>query len=678
MTHHRINTSYFHGGSASIFVFLLLLTTTCSAPIPGLDTFLTNQFRLDPKASNDSFGSLSSSLKRSLSSASSSHHFSSLSQSLLSLSVSVSLHVRFVGDSFPSSAATTFSSFISAAVTGDNFHVISPPPDSSTDHRLAVSHSLHLDASLSPPSLSSRLDTSLKSLIAGSTSSLRSQLLSVPYNSIDEIIKQEYEKEKHGDGGVYIYLISLGPQSKPYAYSYSHGDSSAGFTKCLGSIWTGKERYLWIDLSAGPVDYGPALSGDGVLPRGDFHPLAAFHGRPKSEKALLADLASLVYNAYQVLIVPSLRVPVYFEDSLVVQLIHIHGSETKDPNGLDFEFVKRTFMEEANNGGLLLGEQKLSFKSFSVNYRECPICSFAVSRGMNSYTSRFLFDNYTLIVSEYLDSKHMHRTLTESAEELRRAAGIHEEDDFARVLPVYVFDLDINTPLLIDRYHQSVAFRDMVIAVRTRGTQTVSDYTCNGRHVFVHTRDLERPLVGSILQSMWGVSSTHLTWSPRHNATLVDYTWSVGQTPFGPFSDISSLSFVQRDAAKRNVLLTSLNTTIASAVDIIDSAVAYGGDVNLLKQNRHSEFMQRWNLLKYKIEKSVSALSHNDFEMALFYLRSASHDLYSMHSVVYLASQEVEASLICFQDPPFPWGSVSVFGLGLMALGYVFCIILIL
>ncbi|KAF2533713.1 hypothetical protein F2Q70_00032175 [Brassica cretica] len=400
---------------------------------------------------------------------------------------------------------------------------------------------------------------------------------------------------------------------------------------CLGSIWTGKERYLWIDLSAGPVDYGPALSGDGVLPRGEFHPLAALHGRPKSEKALLADVASLVYNAYQVLLVPSLRIPVYFEESLVVQLIHVYGSEHKDPVGLDWEAVKGRFLEEANNGGLLLGEQKLSFKSYSVNYRECPICSFAVSRGMNSYTSRFLFDNYTLIVSEYLDSKHMHRTLTESGDELRRVAGIHEEEEFARVLPVYVFDLDINTPLLLDRYHQSVAFKDMVIAVRTRGTQSVSDYTCNGRHVFVHTGDLERPLVGSILQSMWG-----------------------------------------KDAAKRNVILTSLNTTFSSAIDVIDSAVAYGGEAILVKQHRHSEFMQRWNLLKYKMKKSVSALSHNDFEMALYYLRSASHDLYSMHSVVYLASQEVDASLNCFKDPPFPWGAVSVSGVGLVALSYVY------
>ncbi|CAB4315687.1 unnamed protein product [Prunus armeniaca] len=79
---------------------------------------------------------------------------------------------------------------------------------------------------------------------------------------------------------------------------------------------------------------------------------------------------------------------------------------------------------------------------------------------------------------------------------------------------------------------------DYSIAVRTKNTQNVSDYSCNGRHVFTQTRELERPLVGSILQSMWGVPPSHRLWSPRHNTTLVDYTWCVGQTPFGPFSEL--------------------------------------------------------------------------------------------------------------------------------------------
>lgn len=426
-----------------------------------------------------------------------------------------------------------------------------------------------------------------------------------------------------------------------------------------------------MDLAAGPVDYGPALSGDGVLPRGEFHPLASLHGRPKSQKALLADFASLVYSAYQVLVVPSLRIPVPFENSLIVQFIHVHGDVNMDSNGLDWQSIERTFMDEVNDGGLLLGDQSLRFKTYELRYADCAICSFAISRSTNSYTSRFLFDNYTLIVSEYLDSKRLHQILSDSAEEFRRFANIPEED-FGRVLPVYVFDLDHNALLLLDRYHQSVAFKDMVIAVRTRNTQTVSDYSCNGRHMFTQTRELERPLVGSILQSMWGVSPTHLSWSPRHNSTLVDYTWSVGQTPFGPFSETLSLSFVQKDAARRNILLTSLNYSLTSAIDVLESIAAYGGERNLLKHNRHVEFVQRWNLFKYKLDKAVSSLSHFDFEMALYFLRSSDHDLYAIHSLVYHASQEMEASLVCFKDPPFPWASFSGSVVVVFALFYVY------
>ncbi|KAE8021644.1 hypothetical protein FH972_007517 [Carpinus fangiana] len=657
--------------TTSIVVLFLLLsatTTISAAPILGLDYFLTHQSRNDPQATNDSYLSLPSSLRKSLHSHLPQPHLPSIVSSLLSLSLPVSLHIRLVG-SFPSDSGSLLSSFLSSASQPlHHFHVISPFATQS--HTLPIKHSLHLEVSFSPIKLSTLLSQTLSSQISETPSSLRSSLLPIPFSSIDALLRHDFEKEKPPDG-IVLYLLNLGNQSKPYAYTYSHGDSSPGFTNCLGTLWTAKDRYLWIDLAAGPVDYGPALSGDGVLPRGEFHPLAALHGRPKSQRALLRDLASLVWSAYQVLLVPSLRIPVPFETSLVVQFIHFHGSESvSDSSGLDWKQIQRTFMDE-NEGGLLLGDQSLRFKTYEVSFSECPICSFAVSRSINSYTSRFLFDNYTLIVSEYLDSKRLHQILTDSADEFRRVAGIPEEE-FGRVLPVYVFDLDYNMLLLLDRYHQSVAFKDMVIAVRTKNTQTVSDYSCNGRHVFTKTRELERPLVGSILQSMWGVSPTHSLWSPRHNSTLVDYTWSVGQTPFGPFSEISSMSFVQKDAARRNTLLTSLNYSITSAIDVVESIASHGGDRKLLKPSRHVEFIQRWNLYKYKLDKAVSALSHLDFEMALYYMRSSDHDLYAIHSLVYHASEELEASLVCFKDPPFPWTSVSLSAAGFLALFYVY------
>ncbi|KAJ7970955.1 Transmembrane protein [Quillaja saponaria] len=653
-------------GGATISFFILLITTAAAPPIVGLDSFLTHQYRVDPQASNDSFLSLPSFIKKSLSLSHPHPHIPSLISSLLSLSLSLSVNVRLIGE-FPSDSSSFLSSFLAASQPSNHFHVITP--FDTHGHRLALKHSLHLDVSHSP-SLASKLSHAIKSEIAKTPSSLRTALLSISYTSVDQIIKQDFEKEKPVEG-VYVYIFNLGSQSKPYAYSYGAGDSSAAFTKCVGSFWTGKERYVWIDMGAGPVDYGPALSGDGVLPRGEFHPLAALHGRPKSQKALLADLASLIWSAYQVFLVPSLRIPVTFENSLIVQFIHVYGSEGKDTHGLDWESIKKTFMDETNDNGLLLGDQSLSFRTYELQYEVCPICAFAISRSLNSYTSRFLFDNYTLIASEYLDSKRLHQILSDSAEEFRKAAGVPAED-FGRVLPVYVFDLDYNALLLLDRYHQSVAFKDMVIAVRTKNTQTVSDYNCNGRYVFTQTRELERPLVGSILQSMWGVSPTHLSWSPRHNDTLVDYTWSIGQTPFGPFSEIPTLSFVQKDAARRNVLLTLLNYSISNAIHILESIETHGGDNNLFKRNQHAEFVKRWNLFKYKLDKVVSAMSHLDYEMALFYLRSSDHDLYAFHSIIYHASQEIGASLVCFRDPPFPWASISVSAVGFLALFYVY------
>ncbi|CAL9091826.1 unnamed protein product [Musa textilis] len=244
-------------------------------------------------------------------------------------------------------------------------------------------------------------------------------------------------------------------------------DASLAFTKCLGNLWTlwtGKDRYVWIDLAAGPVEYGPAISGEGVIPRGEFHPLASLHGRSRSEGALLSDLTSLVLSAYQSLLFPSLRIPVFYENSLLIQFIHLHEPHP-DPSGLDWNFIKQTLQESE----LAYNEQSLVFKSYSVKFSEWPICSFAIARSMNSYTSRFLFENYTLTVNEYLDSKSLHQILSDSVEEVHQAAAIPEED-YGKVLQVYVFDLEYDKLLLLDRYHQAIAFSNMVTTTAMAGT----------------------------------------------------------------------------------------------------------------------------------------------------------------------------------------------------------------
>ena len=35
--------------------------------------------------------------------------------------------------------------------------------------------------------------------------------------------------------------------------------------RCASSLWVGKQKYAWIDLTAGPNRFGPQTSGDGLV-----------------------------------------------------------------------------------------------------------------------------------------------------------------------------------------------------------------------------------------------------------------------------------------------------------------------------------------------------------------------------------------------------------------------------
>nr|XP_018675102.1 PREDICTED: uncharacterized protein LOC108951538 isoform X1 [Musa acuminata subsp. malaccensis] len=79
---------------------------------------------------------------------------------------------------------------------------------------------------------------------------------------------------------------------------------------------------------------------------------------------------------------------------------------------------------------------------------------------------------------------------------------------------------------------------------------------------------------------------------------------------------------------------------------------AHGEDGNLIKEFKHVEFVQMWNLPKHKLEKVVSANL----------LGPSDHVLFVIHIVVFEASEQLEASLLCFKDPLFLVASVSKSG----------------
>ncbi len=122
-----------------------------------------------------------------------------------------------------------------------------------------------------------------------------------------------------------------------------------------------------------------------------------------------------------------------------------------------------------------------------------------------------------------------------------------DQDNTRRLLPVFVFDMALQEPLLLDGWRQSVAFEDMVIVVRSSVATYTTYFQCNHGHVDIDLRELTRPILAAVAQSAWGVADTALHYS--HGAGRDwNYLWSAGSTPFSPISAMATYSFVQVSA----------------------------------------------------------------------------------------------------------------------------------
>ncbi|CAI6009738.1 unnamed protein product [Closterium sp. NIES-65] len=210
--------------------------------------------------------------------------------------------------------------------------------------------------------------------------------------------------------------------------------------------------------------------------------------------------------------------------------------------------------------------------------------------------------------------------------------------------------------------HQALAYDDMVLAVRSTAPPLPSHYMCEGEGVDMDPSNVTRPVLSAILHTAWGLAPTHEAWSAIHNASQHDYRWSSGMTPMGPFSRHLTLTTTMRDTALRNVVLSTLNSTISSMLHLLSALQRYGSEEAALKPGAvRQRFEQRWGVLRHKLQRAAAALSAVDMHLAGYYARSARHDMDALFELAGQSAQDMHTSFSCFQEAPVAW---SVWGGG--------------
>ncbi len=221
-------------------------------------------------------------------------------------------------------------------------------------------------------------------------------------------------------------------------------------------------------------------------------------------------------------------------------------------------------------------------------------------------------------------------------------------DDDVKVVTAFVFDLQTPEVLLLDRFHQSVSFPGMVIGVQTRSELASVDMTCNGQSMRFDPQDASRPLFASLIQSLWGVAPTGVQFNPFLNTTETDYMWTTGLTPFGYFSQMLDSSFSIRDAAARNILYSDVADVLSNLQNMATHFVKFRRPlISLMTVPEYQAFNRRYNLLKFKMLKTKLLIGANQLAEALYYVRSARHDVLAMHEAVHKAVYSLRPVLTC-------------------------------
>jgi len=143
-------------------------------------------------------------------------------------------------------------------------------------------------------------------------------------------------------------------------------------------------------------------------------------------------------------------------------------------------------------------------------------------------------------------------------------AGEHDWWQHSRVIPVFMFSLDHESPVLVDKYYQAKALTNFVLIVQSNFVSFESRFACNGKPIYWNLRDPLKSALAATALLLGGLIPSHLFYNEAHEAAMQNWMWSVGDHALSLTSPNSyHFSNIHRDIVLRSHLLHSLNSSIS-------------------------------------------------------------------------------------------------------------------
>ena len=406
--------------------------------------------------------------------------------------------------------------------------------------------------------------------------------------------------------------------------------------------------FAWLDLSSGPVTYGPHTLGDGVvtefsLPRparafASVAPLTAAQTQRRTA-SLSAQLAALVHRTASALFAGGAqRWTAAGEEAIALNFIFIHeaagaaasaAGETSQRRSEEEQWAMysdpavRSARDTADAWAAVasalsaVSPVPLSVASHHLHFSSCELCAAAFTHSLRSASSSAQSPLLALDAEELRDwLEHF------DARFWGIRNGSRADGDSRRVVNAFVYDLQTADAVLLTDGQQAAGWPDMVLGViSSRAAPLLRDVSCNGAMLQLQPGDAAPAVLAALLSALFGLpSSPALSVSPVSGRQQPDHLWDIG-TPWSPFSPVplssQLLPFPLHIAPRRLHVLSRISSTLSPLLSLLsrlhELQLPYSA---LFSAAALSAFIQRQAQLVSQVERALEALSRDSWSEA--------------------------------------------------------------
>eukprot|EP00011_Vannellida_sp_DIVA3-517-6-12_P000702 CAMPEP_0114619546 /NCGR_PEP_ID=MMETSP0168-20121206/8268_1 /TAXON_ID=95228 ORGANISM="Vannella sp., Strain DIVA3 517/6/12" /NCGR_SAMPLE_ID=MMETSP0168 /ASSEMBLY_ACC=CAM_ASM_000044 /LENGTH=924 /DNA_ID=CAMNT_0001830715 /DNA_START=34 /DNA_END=2805 /DNA_ORIENTATION=+ len=365
--------------------------------------------------------------------------------------------------------------------------------------------------------------------------------------------------------------------------------------------------------------------------------------------SFLSRTSALISKTLRHLVVPAAPLKeVQYAPKVVFQLFLLTAQEDyapRAPEAFEFDEFKHQMLQFA------LPSQTFSFTVTKMALADLPgvATAFQASIRTAAIPSLSPQGEYYTVEQEYVDSMTLRDKLT--AERTFADLG-REESGLIRHVPIFFFSISTPVPVLIDRYYQAKALDDAVIVVQNAQMQYPSRLACNGNIIHLNLRNPLKPMLASTALFLGGVIPTHISYDPAHQSATQDWLWSVGDNPLSRTSHGTTFNRFQIDTAQRNMVVSSLERSIAlvnEGIDILEGI--HIGPNNKLVQDMLPIEMVQWfyTATGNAWTETASAVAVLHFDLAVSHMLAAEDAAYQFNYIC----RELAITMEAFQCLPY-------------------------